>query len=598
MGLDFCAIDFETANLDRGSPCAVGLVKVMDGRVVQSERWLMRPPPENDDFHPFNVALHGIGPADVRDQPRFAERLPGILAFAGGLPFVAHNAAFDMGCMRDACDWSEISWPEASYACTLVLARRTWRELLSYSLPWVVDAAGLSLDSHHDPEADARAAANVMLAIARHHEATSLEEVLDSACCRMGHISSAYDWKGCAGKYASGAGPELPDVNPDADPDHPFYGLEIVFTGALGSMTRGEAWGMVAEAGGSPAKGVTKNTNVLVMGYQDARKLAPGSTLSRKAQKAADLRTHGQDIEIMPELDFLQQLGDRVVTTEPLRRGKVSGQRLAPKRLSGSLEIAFSVEDMSGSVEDMVSDVEVSEAPRGIRITGPSWPGQEREPMDPPPSRLTDSTHPPPLPRLARPAPVPLDRREYSSTVCPYCEVALERLPRAKTLCRSCGQPIHVRSGYDEKRHLLRAIDQEAFAEEQQKMLDHWDREEEEALKAAGFLYGEWDVKVVGESYHQSVIADLAAMGSEHAALLIREPDNPHDPHAVRVDISGRTVGHLSRDSAQDVELMLEHLQRIGRPAWVRARITGGGGPQYGVAVDGMPDDEEWEAWE
>ena len=182
--------------------------------------------------------------------------------------------------------------------------------------------------------------------------------------------------------------------------------------------------------------------------------------------------------------------------------------------------------------------------------------------------------------------------------VCPYCGVALQELPSAKTTCKSCGGPIHVRSGCDEKRHLLRAIDQEAFAESQQKMLDQWDREDEEALKTAGFLYGEWDVEVVGESYHQSEIADLAALGLEHSALLIREPDNPHDSHAVRVDISGRTVGHLSRDSALDVQLMMEHLQRIGRPAWARARLTGGGGHHYGVVVDGMPDDEEWEAWE
>lgn len=363
-------------------------------------------------------------------------------------------------------------------------------------------------------------------------------------------------------------------------------------------MTRCEAWGMVAEAGGRPAKGVTKNTNILVMGYQDARMLAPGAALSRKAQKAADLRTQGQDIEIMPELDFLQQLGDRAVSAKPVRRGGTSGERAALPRSSGSLEIAVSVEDIFGSIEEMVSEVEFSDAPRGIRISGPSRPGKEREPMEPPSASLTDSTNPPPLPRLTRPAPVPLKDREYSSTVCPYCEVILEKLPRAKTICKTCGQPIHVRSGYDEKRHLLRAIDQEAFGEQQQKMLEEWDREEDEALKAAGFLHGEWDVEVVGESFHQPEIEELAALRSEHAALLIREPDNPQDPHAIRVDISGHTVGHLSRESALDVELMAEHLQRIGRPAWVRARITGGGGRHYGVVVDGMPDDDEWVAWE
>jgi DNA polymerase-3 subunit epsilon len=34
MSLDFTAIDFETANSYRGSPCSVGLVKVRDGQIV------------------------------------------------------------------------------------------------------------------------------------------------------------------------------------------------------------------------------------------------------------------------------------------------------------------------------------------------------------------------------------------------------------------------------------------------------------------------------------------------------------------------------------------------------------------------------------
>ena len=34
MALDFTAIDFETANSYRGSPCSVGMVKVRDGRIV------------------------------------------------------------------------------------------------------------------------------------------------------------------------------------------------------------------------------------------------------------------------------------------------------------------------------------------------------------------------------------------------------------------------------------------------------------------------------------------------------------------------------------------------------------------------------------
>jgi NAD-dependent DNA ligase len=73
-------------------------------------------------------------------------------------------------------------------------------------------------------------------------------------------------------------------------------------------MPRAEAWKRVAEVGGQPAQGVTKRTNVLVLGYQEARKLRPGEELSAKARKARDLRAEGREIEPMREVDFLQLL--------------------------------------------------------------------------------------------------------------------------------------------------------------------------------------------------------------------------------------------------------------------------------------------------
>jgi DNA polymerase III epsilon subunit-like protein len=305
ISLSFCAIDFETANRYRGSACAVGLVKVVDGEVVDSRRSLMRPPDGYDEFEPFNIRIHRITPAMVRDEPRFAERLPEILAFADGLPLVAHNAAFDMGVIRAACYVSDLPCPEASYACTLVFSRATW-SLLSYSLPWVAEAAGVALDHHHDPEADARAAASILLAIAERHGATTIEEIADATRAPLGSMSAS-GWSGYHRTWAGGRGC-VPATDLDASPDHPFYGREIVFTGALDSMTRAMAWDRVIEVGGRPAPGVTKHTNILVIGYQDAYQLRPGEQLSAKARRARDLRDLGQQIEIMPEVDFLQFL--------------------------------------------------------------------------------------------------------------------------------------------------------------------------------------------------------------------------------------------------------------------------------------------------
>lgn len=137
----------------------------------------------------------------------------------------------------------------------------------------------------------------------------------DRAMARMPRANSGPDvqscshiWSGCHRTWSGTRGHDVPLANPDARPDHPFYGREIVFTGTLSSMTQALAWDRVAELGGRPAPGVTRHTNVLVIGHQDARTLRPGEKLSAKARKAHDLRERGQQIELMPEVDFTQLL--------------------------------------------------------------------------------------------------------------------------------------------------------------------------------------------------------------------------------------------------------------------------------------------------
>jgi DNA polymerase III subunit epsilon len=99
-----------------------------------------------------------------------------------------------------------------------------------------------------------------------------------------------------------------PDANPDADPDHPFNGRVIVFTGALMSRTRQEAWDDVVRVGGIPEPGVTKRTNVLVIGDINPSVLSPGMVTTGKAAKAFALQDKGEDIEVMTEDDFTRSL--------------------------------------------------------------------------------------------------------------------------------------------------------------------------------------------------------------------------------------------------------------------------------------------------
>lgn len=113
-------------------------------------------------------------------------------------------------------------------------------------------------------------------------------------------------WYGCRSRAHALAASAIP-VNTDADTDLPFYGKHVAFTGEL-AMVRREAWQHVAACGGTPQDGVTKKTDYLVCGYQDAWKLAAGETKSHKLRKAEELHAGGQPIEILTERDFFRML--------------------------------------------------------------------------------------------------------------------------------------------------------------------------------------------------------------------------------------------------------------------------------------------------
>ncbi len=184
MALNFVAIDFETANSSSASPCAVGLVRVVEGRIQESLAMLFRPPLEHDWFHPGNIAIHGIRPEDVADAPDFSDALPELLLFTEGLPLIAHNASFDMDVLRKASAAVEFDLPNLSYACSLKMARKTY-ELESYRLNAVAYAIGHEEFNHHDALADADACARIVQHMANRHEVEELAGLLEKTSQRL-----------------------------------------------------------------------------------------------------------------------------------------------------------------------------------------------------------------------------------------------------------------------------------------------------------------------------------------------------------------------------------------------------------------------------
>jgi DNA polymerase-3 subunit epsilon len=287
----------------RGSPCAVGLVRVRDGRPVDEQRWLIRPPAKVDYFDGFNIALHGITPAMVAHAPRWDEVLPSLVNYIGCDVVVTHNAGFDIGVIRYACILDEIAWPSMRFLCTLVLARRALR-LPCYRLPFVTEALGFELAHHHDPLADSMAVVDIVRGLAMREAVDDLDGLAAALHIVIGHMSEGT----YAGSISGGLGLIRPSVNLSADPHGHLYGRVVVFTGALMSMTRQIAWEECARVGATPERGTTKHTNVLVVGDINPAVLRPGSDITGKARRAFELQAQGQNIEVMTEDDFLRCL--------------------------------------------------------------------------------------------------------------------------------------------------------------------------------------------------------------------------------------------------------------------------------------------------
>ena len=93
MITSFTAIDFETATYFHNSACAVAIVTVNNGVVVDEYYTLIKPPFNEYNWH--NIQVHGITPQQTARSPLFSQVFPEIQKRLSNTIIVAHNAPFD-----------------------------------------------------------------------------------------------------------------------------------------------------------------------------------------------------------------------------------------------------------------------------------------------------------------------------------------------------------------------------------------------------------------------------------------------------------------------------------------------------------------------
>lgn len=174
-GLNFVAIDLETATRERFSICEIGIAIVRDSIITESKSWLVQPPYNKYDY--FNIMVHGITPEDTEDSLSFPEVWNNVVPDLNNSVVVAHNASFDMYALKDAFKVWHLDYPIIDYYCSYRVAQKVVPNCSSYSLPCICRELNIDFGKHHRAEGDAIGCAKVFLECIKRADVSSLEEL-------------------------------------------------------------------------------------------------------------------------------------------------------------------------------------------------------------------------------------------------------------------------------------------------------------------------------------------------------------------------------------------------------------------------------------
>lgn len=276
----FTALDFETFTPARSSACAIGLVKVIDGHIVQKFHSLIKPIP--DEYKKDNSHIHGITSEMVALAPNFLELWPFIENFIGKDVLVCHNAAFDQGVwleqiLRYRCSDDPLKY---KFLCTY--------EMTGLSLENACAKHNIEIRCHHNALDDAVACAKIMLAENGHILSTrftgDLHEILKTATDRR------YDHETL----------KPLDDSMIENKETPFFHARTVITGIFTAYPNRDELGKILQSLGADMNtSISKKTNIVVVG----RGAGPS-----KIKKIEDLRADGFDIRVIYEPELISIL--------------------------------------------------------------------------------------------------------------------------------------------------------------------------------------------------------------------------------------------------------------------------------------------------
>lgn len=301
---DFIAIEFATANNNRHSICAVGMVFVENGEMIDSIHQLINP---EEPFDEDNSRIHGILEVDVKEAQTFQNFYDSVAHKIANKVIVAHYMGFHGNALKENLIRYNIIPVNCQFICTYQLARRLLLGQDDYSIRTLCQNFGIDLSNAQN---NASACAELFFTLCNKYKLHDFHSIFSKTNIIAGETQS--------GKFSSsivyGNSGRKFDLLPKQAPftsenDKGLNGKNVVFTGKLSGFFRKDAAAIVVKSGGTPQGMINKSTDYLVVGNYD--QVMRSGNKSSKLIRAERLVEEGIKLEIISEEDFLKMVNEK-----------------------------------------------------------------------------------------------------------------------------------------------------------------------------------------------------------------------------------------------------------------------------------------------
>ncbi len=296
----YCVVDVETTGviLQQDHIIEIGAIRYVDGSETDRYQTLVQPPLNSRGCFVDEsiVDKTGITNEMLSNAPTIEKVLDDFARLIGDDTIVGWNVGFDINFLYDAYAQYLKRPMSNNFVDALRMARKLLKDVDSYTLGNVAARCSIESSQAHRALADVITAQECFLRLKEDALAQYSSEEAFAREFRNGSSSRS------AAKRKS---MDSLIIDPSkVDEDNPFYRQKCLATGTLNRMSRKEFEDNIIALGGEFQKGLTKETNYLILADNIARQAAEEGKKTKKQIKAETYQDRGLPIEILSEQTF------------------------------------------------------------------------------------------------------------------------------------------------------------------------------------------------------------------------------------------------------------------------------------------------------